>query len=332
MLAFALGIFSVLAQAPEKMSYQTVVRNSSGVLVANSAVGLRISLLQGTSTGTAVYVETHSVTTNANGLASLAIGGGTVVSGSMASIDWAAGPYFVKTEVDPNGGTSYTISGTSQLMSVPYALFAAHAPTTIGNVAPGDTLGDMMYWNGSGWVILPAGKDGEKLTMCDGTPKWTKNGNCSPFYIGRHYGGGVIFYIDSTGEHGLIAATQNSGIHPWGCRDVVVGASGFVIGTGQANTDAIETGCTTPNTAADVCANLSLNGYDDWYLPSIGELYQLFLNQTAVGGFPADNGHYWSSTEFSASRGYDIIFNTPWDSTHDTAKNEEGYVRPIRSF
>lgn len=332
LLAIALFCISAFAQAPERMSYQSVIRNNSGVLVSNTAVGIRISILQGSSSGTAVYTETHNVTTNANGLATLAIGGGTVVSGTFASIDWAAGPFYVKSETDPSGGSSYTITGTSQLLSVPYALYAAKSPSTIGNIAPGDTVGDMMYWDGSAWTILPAGQDGDKLTMCDGLPVWTKEGNCKPYYIGKHYQGGIIFYIDSTGEHGLIAAAQNQGIHPWGCRDVVIGASGLVIGTGEANTAAIEAGCTTPNTAADVCANLSLNGYDDWYLPSIGELYQLFLNQNAVGGFPGDNGHYWSSTEFSASRAWDIIFNTPWDSTHNTGKNEEGYVRPVRSF
>jgi hypothetical protein len=124
---------SSFAQAPSKMSYQAVVRNSSSTLVTSSPIGMQISILQGSSTGTPVYVETQSTTTNSNGLATLEIGNGTPVSGTFSMIDWSAGPYFIKTETDPDGGTNYTITGTSQLMSVPYALYAK----TAGNSVPG---------------------------------------------------------------------------------------------------------------------------------------------------------------------------------------------------
>lgn len=113
---------TIYSQAPDKLSYQAVVRNTGGVLVQNSNVGIKISLLQSTATGTVVYSETHIVTTNVNGLATLEIGGGSVVSGTFANIDWSTGPYFLKTETDPTGGPSYTIIATSQLLSVPYAL------------------------------------------------------------------------------------------------------------------------------------------------------------------------------------------------------------------
>lgn len=128
LLATLFFSFIANAQPPQKMSYQMVVRNSSNVLVSNQAVGVKISLLQGSATGTAVFVETHTPTTNANGLASLIIGNGTTVTGSFASVDWANGPYFIKTETDPAGGINYTITGNSQLMSVPYALFAGGTP------------------------------------------------------------------------------------------------------------------------------------------------------------------------------------------------------------
>lgn len=118
---------SVFAQTPEKMSYQAVIRNSSNTLVTNSLIGMRISILQTSPSGTAVYVETQTPTTNANGLVSIEIGNGTVISGNFSSINWSNGPYFVKTETDPNGGSSYSISGTSQLLSVPYALHAKTA-------------------------------------------------------------------------------------------------------------------------------------------------------------------------------------------------------------
>jgi uncharacterized protein (TIGR02145 family) len=97
--------------------------------VSNKKVGMKISLLQGSETGKAVYVETHTPTSNTNGLVSIAIGGGTkdASSTTFASIDWSKGPYFVKTETDPTGGTSYSLITTSQLLSVPYALYAANS-------------------------------------------------------------------------------------------------------------------------------------------------------------------------------------------------------------
>ena len=118
---------SICAQAPQKMSYQAIVRNTGNTLIANTNVGMRISVLQGTASGTAVYVETQTAMTNANGLVTLEIGAGTVVTGTFASINWGTNAYFIKTETDPTGGTNYTIVGTSQFLSVPYALFAANS-------------------------------------------------------------------------------------------------------------------------------------------------------------------------------------------------------------
>ena len=112
---------SSFAQAPEKMSYQAVIRGANNALVTNQQVGIQISILQGS---TAVYEETQTPISNTNGLVSLEIGTGTVISGSFTAIDWSAGTYFIKTETDPTGGTNYTITGTSQLLSVPFALYA----------------------------------------------------------------------------------------------------------------------------------------------------------------------------------------------------------------
>ncbi len=124
-LAAALLLAVMLwAQSPEKMSYQSVVRDASNALVASQTVGMQLSILQGTASGTAVYVETQTPTTNLNGLVSLQIGSGALVSGDFTSINWSSGLYFVKTEIDLLGGNTYTITGTSQLMSVPFALYA----------------------------------------------------------------------------------------------------------------------------------------------------------------------------------------------------------------
>lgn len=117
-----------IAQTPQKMSYQSIIRNSNNTLVSSTTVGIRISLLQGSSNGLSVYAETHTVSTNQNGVANFEIGNGTVLFGSFSSIDWGNGIYFVKTETDINGGTNYTITGTSPFTSVPYALFAVNTP------------------------------------------------------------------------------------------------------------------------------------------------------------------------------------------------------------
>ena len=163
-------------QVPEKMSYQAVVRNTTNNLVTNQPVGMQISILQGSATGTAVYVETQTPTSNANGLVSLEIGGGTVVSGNMATINWANGPYFIKTETDPTGGSSYTITGTSQLLSAPYALYAKTSGSSIpgpagpmgpqgltGPQGPAGTPGA----NGQGVPV--GGTTGQVLSKIDGT-------------------------------------------------------------------------------------------------------------------------------------------------------------------
>jgi hypothetical protein len=142
-LAHLLISSSLWAQSPEKMSYQAVIRNSSDALVTNTSIGMQISILQGSASGTAVYIERLFPTTNANGLVSIEIGAGTIVSGNFATIDWANGPYFIKTETDITGGTTYTISGTSELLSVPYALHAKTAETVTGGITETDPVFDL---------------------------------------------------------------------------------------------------------------------------------------------------------------------------------------------
>jgi hypothetical protein len=128
--------FNLFAQAPQKMTYQAVIRNVSNNLVVNAPVKMKISILQGSASGTAVYSELHNPTTNANGLVSIEIGSGTSPVGAIGSINWGNGTYFLKTETDPTNGTNYSIVGTSQLLSVPYALQA----NCVSSSLLGDTL------------------------------------------------------------------------------------------------------------------------------------------------------------------------------------------------
>ena len=130
--AFTVLFFSTVLVAapppvPQKISYQAVLRNSSNELLANKTVGMKISIIYNTPTGTIVYTETQTPTTNDNGLISIAIGTGIIIEGSFSHIEWTQGPHFIKTEIDPAGGTAYTITSTSELLSVPYAITAMYA-------------------------------------------------------------------------------------------------------------------------------------------------------------------------------------------------------------
>jgi hypothetical protein len=124
LLALVAGTFNLSAQAPTGINYQAVARSSSGTLMANKTLGVRISILAGSASGTADYVEKHSVSTNAYGLFNLIIGGGSAQSGTFSSINWSAGNKYLKLELDSNNGNNFTTMSSTQMMSVPYALYA----------------------------------------------------------------------------------------------------------------------------------------------------------------------------------------------------------------
>lgn len=131
------------AQAPQKMSYQSVVRNSANALVTNQAVGVRISIIEGAIEGVSVYSEVHTVTTNTNGLFTLEVGGGNNPIGTFSAINWSNGSHFIKSEIDPIGGINYTISATKELLSVPYALNGITAAQANAITAQAATIATM---------------------------------------------------------------------------------------------------------------------------------------------------------------------------------------------
>ncbi len=156
-----------------------VVRDASGQLVKESPVGVRISILQGSAQGSAVYVETHTSQSNVNGMLSFDVGEGLPVSNTFAGIDWTNGPFFLQIETDPSGGTSYTISASNEILSVPYALHAVTADSITGTlnetdpkVPVGTSQGEMQFWNGTSWISLAPGINGQVLTMVNGVPSW----------------------------------------------------------------------------------------------------------------------------------------------------------------
>ncbi|HXB10596.1 MAG TPA: hypothetical protein VNZ45_01310 [Bacteroidia bacterium] len=140
-----------LGQAPQTFKYQTKAKDASGNNIVNRSVSFRMSIVQGTLSGPAVYQETDTATTNPFGLATLDIGKGTVISGSMSAINWSNGPYFIKIEFDPNGGNNFTLMGTSQMLSVPYALYSQSAGAVYSKT-PGQGM-ILSSPNGNCWQI-----------------------------------------------------------------------------------------------------------------------------------------------------------------------------------
>jgi hypothetical protein len=290
---------SMFAQSPEKMSYQAVIRDASDNLVTNQTVGMQISILQGSASGTAVYEETQTPTTNANGLVSIELGTGTT-SDDFTTIDWANGPYFIKTETDPTGGTNYTITGTSQLLSVPYALYAANAGTATGG-------GNFTHYIGEqygGGVIFHLWKDNAGV------------------------------------EHGLIVAlTDESTSQAWSNVSATeIGASAQSIWDGLSNSNAIVGQAGHTSSAAKLCLDLVSEGQSDWYLPSIQELNMLWNSYYTVaralsqisGATQLTNNSYWSSLEGSDTNAWYFTFYYGYQGLD--VKINDFYVRCVRSF
>ena len=136
-------------QSPQGIPFQAIARDSNGVIIQNTVMSVRTSIHTISPTGTIVYQETQSVTTNNLGIFSLNIGYGLVVSGSFSGINWSSGgAIFVQIEIDPSGGTTYLNMGATQLQTAPYALYSLSS----GSIPSGSATGNSLYWNGSSWV------------------------------------------------------------------------------------------------------------------------------------------------------------------------------------
>jgi len=149
------------------------------------------------------------------------------------------------------------------------------------------------------------------------------------FSIGDSYGGGIIFYIDGTGLHGLIAATTDQSTSAeWGCYGTSIPGTGTAVGTGQTNTTLIVNGCSEAGRAARICNDLVLNGYDDWFLPSKDELNLMYDQQTVIGGFTSI--YYWNSSQFNANAAWNQHFPSGFQTTN--SKIATYSVRAVRAF
>tara|TARA_R110002072_G_scaffold232309_1_gene389676 strand:+ start:26618 stop:28141 length:1524 start_codon:yes stop_codon:yes gene_type:complete len=267
-LIFLLTPFLSISQVPNLFKFQSVARDVSGVIIPNSLLGLRISIRDLTSTGLIVFQETHTVTTNNFGLFSLNIGGGTNILGSINTVSWGNGNKFVAIEADLTGGTSYQPFGTSQLLSVPYAI---HSNSSNSSLPDGTSVGNTMFWNGTSWVINNNNiyNAGNFIGLGTSAPfqKLDVNGNINvptdsaymignrrmfwtnlnSIFIGNNSGNANTFGIDNTflGNNSGItnsSGSQNTFIGNETGVTNLTGGSGTFIGNraGESNTDGLE--------------------------------------------------------------------------------------------
>ncbi len=198
MVFVVLGVIAAYSQVPEKINYQAVIRNSTGELVASQNVGIKISILNETSTGSVIYSEEHTAATNAYGQVAIEIGAGTNPSSDFSAIDWSTSDKFLKLEVDIAGGTSYIPIGTSQMLSVPYALFANSANfadsarvTGVSNVSFADSarVAGMAYTASIADVL---GSDGVYST------------NTDTLFVVKDHSGNVVFAVFPDGAQVIV--------------------------------------------------------------------------------------------------------------------------------
>jgi hypothetical protein len=174
-----------------------------------------------------------------------------------------------------------------------------------------------------------------------GDQKQLTTGNSTSLYIGQSYAGGIIFYLDSSGNHGLVCADADQGSYYWGCNGTLMGATGTAIGTGASNTAAIIAGCTENNIAAKICDDLVLNGYNDWFLPSKLELNAMYQNLlvNGIGNFSSSYcSNYLTSSEDGPQSVWLQVFSPGCGSANSGSylngfnKNNRNLIRAVRAF
>ena len=329
---------------PNKFNYQLVVRDTAGQLVSNRPVSMRLSLQRGPQMSN-LYTETHQLTTNSNGLLTTTIGSGMPTHSSMDSLDWSLGDVFVKTEIDMNGGSNYSLVNTRELLSVPYALYSLNSGNStpgpagpMGPQGPAGATGPQGPAGNNAISTITSGNTNQVLKNCNGTYRWLDYWDkCPPpplgsVSIGSSYGGGIVFYVDSLG-HGLVCAPNDIGTYPFGCSARFLRTVEYY-GSGLLNTLEIIRQCDERIIAASACDNFTNEGYTDWYLPSKEELRLMLQNLQLQGIGNFSNNLYLSSSEYNAFYAY--YAERSGNQIIIWGQNGPGKgparVRPIRSF
>ena len=177
-----LAAINIFAQVPQAFNYQGLARDAQGNALANKLISIKASILTGSATGTVEYAETQTSTTNATGLFSLGIGNGTASSGTFSTINWATGNKYLKIEFDPNGGTNYVLSGTTQMLSVPYAQYAAKA----GNTSTTTGTNQPQTLSLSGYVLSLSGGGGS-VNLLNTDPNLRVSRSGDTLWVGKSW-------------------------------------------------------------------------------------------------------------------------------------------------
>ncbi len=346
----------VLAQAPNKFSYQAVITDASNQILKSKSVGLRFSIIKDNASVPSLYSESHQTITSKYGQVSVEIGGGTVLSGAFGNINWKAGPYFLKTEIDPEGGTNYTITGTIQLLSVPYALYS----NLSGNSLPGpkgDTgedgnkgqTGESAYdiWLSLGnsgtkqdfinWMKGPKGQDG------------IGSGNDFIHFIGEAYGGGIIFHLwkdENETEHGLIISKSDLHTNIEYSNFYKSTTEATSLWDGESNTNAILEEADYNPCAALLVVESKVEGFNDWYIPAMDEMILMHRNLFTInkalssisGGSPisvnknSNLAEYWTSNSDESDTTLGFSYRFVPGEFHKSPKIFTKKLRAIRKF
>jgi hypothetical protein len=325
LIVFLLFIWSfpgASAQSTSHFNYQAIISNSDGTPF-NGTAGIKISILQPAEDGEVVYSERHTKETDENGLVSFRVGeSDQVYAGKFDSINWSAGPSYIRTEIAPGGGFSYSISTITELVSVPMAMFAWKADSIASGFMESDPI----------FSASPA-----SFISIEDTVKWNSLSKKAKYQVGDLFGGGIIFHVEPDGEHGLIASLADIGDEvSWGTSGLIINAGSFY--DGNSNTESIVGILGSGSFAAYVCDTLNMNGFDDWYLPSADEMYLLLKSRYILNRlFEEDEteemtvlgpGSYWTSTE----EGTDQAIQFKTGNMSLSGKEEAGKVRAVRAF
>lgn len=221
-LILLLLVSSLYAQAPEKINYQGVARDNSGNLLTSQNISLRFTIHSGSLNGPSVYAETHSLLTDMYGSFQTTIGSGSIISGNFAAIDWGINSFFLQIELDPTGGSNYLNMGTSQLVSVPYALHAKEAENCMklnlnsGSVFNGDALStwtdldlSSVVGNNYAMVILKV----RNFTNQEFIAHFRQNGDTDDQLIGADVNTRVVLGNNGVGQ--VYVITDENGIVEW---------------------------------------------------------------------------------------------------------------------
>ena len=374
MIVISVSIITAQDAPPQAFSYKATIKRANGWGIIKKTISLKVSILKGSDDGVPVYTEYLKPTTNEFGQIDILIGKGK--QNDLSSVNWSDSKYFLKTEVDVSGGDDFELLNIVQLLSVPYALYSGEAGNGFakeyavtekrpvldkdGNLSLGvpddarsklnvagniNFTGDLLR-NGVPFSAETTIKAGTNISVAGtGTTAnpyiiSTKGTPATSHFVGELLGGGIVFYVDHTGQHGLIASLRNI-ISTWSNVTAEVGATENSSWNGIFNSNAITAQAGHVSSAAKYCLDFTNDGFSDWFLPAIDQLNLLYNARYEINKAMASDGNpeteilwlvsYWSSTEFFVTTMASVL-NMQDGTSGSLDKTSQLPLRPVREF